>query len=155
VSRLLSARLGVAHIELDSLFWKPGWVESSADELVERVTAALDSSDGWVVDGNYRSRLGERVLDCAELVVWLDLPLRVSLGRLLSRTFSRIRSGEQLWGGNVETWRNAFVRRDALWWFAVKSHLRWRRRLPVLLERYPHVRLRSQADVDRFLTDVR
>jgi adenylate kinase family enzyme len=70
----LAQRLGVPHVELDALHWQPGWVETPADELRERVAAAL-GGDGWVVDGNYGSRLGTSVLDQADEVVWLDLPL--------------------------------------------------------------------------------
>jgi adenylate kinase family enzyme len=54
-ARALAEKLGVAHIELDALFWNPGWVESSADELRARVEPLL-AADGWVVDGNYSGR---------------------------------------------------------------------------------------------------
>ena len=141
-------------MELDALFWKPGWQMSPRDEFRERVEATLAQLDGWVVDGNYRSRLGTRVLDAADLIVWLDLPLRVTLLRVVRRTVARIRTGDPLWGSTTETWRNAFFQRDPLWWFAVKAHFRWRRRLPPLLEPYPHLRLRSLRDVERFLADV-
>ena len=43
-------------------------------------------SDGWVIDGTYPRKLGSLVLDAADTVVWLDLPIRVWLPRLLRRT---------------------------------------------------------------------
>jgi len=140
----------VPHVELDALFWNAGWQETPLDEFKERVTAALDA-DGWVADGNYRSKLGNFVLDQADLVVWLDLPLRTTFWRVLRRTLKRLRTREQLWGTNVETWRDAFLRRDSLLWWALKTHFRWRRRLPQLVARYPHVRLRSTREVRQYV----
>jgi adenylate kinase family enzyme len=140
----------VPHVELDALHWNPGWEETPPDEFKQRVAAALDA-DGWVVDGNYRGKLGNFVLDQADLVVWLDLPLRTTVWRVLRRTLKRLRTREQLWGTNVETWRDAFLRRDSLIWWALKTHFRWRRRLPELVARYPHVRLRSTREVRQYV----
>jgi adenylate kinase family enzyme len=147
---MLAERLGVPHVELDALFWRPGWQETPREEFKQRVEAAL-AEGGWVSDGNYRSRLGTFVLDRAELVVWLDPPLPITLWRVVRRTSQRLRSGEQLWGTNVETVRSAFFERDSLIWWALRTHFRWRRRLPQLLAEYPHVRLRSRRDVELYL----
>ena len=153
VARLLAGRLGVRHIELDALFWKPEWGMPSAEEFRPIVEAALDPN-GWVVDGNYRTRLGTLVLDQADLVVWLDLPLGTKFWRILRRTLRRIRTGEVLWGTNVDTWRGAFLSRDSLFVWLLKTHYANRRTLPGLLARYPHVRLRSQREVARFVGSV-
>jgi adenylate kinase family enzyme len=138
VSRQLAQRLGVPHVELDALFWKPGWVMPSAEEFRPIVEASLDPN-GWVVDG----------------VVWLDMPLRTKFWRVWRRTLRRIRTREVLWGTNVDTWRGAFLSRDSLFWWVLKTHYPNRRTLPELLARYPHVRLRSQREVDRFVASVR
>lgn len=37
VVRRLPERLDVPHVELDALFWRPGWVSSPPDEFRERV----------------------------------------------------------------------------------------------------------------------
>jgi adenylate kinase family enzyme len=153
VSRTLAQKLGVPHVELDALNWKPGWVESGRDEFRARVEAAL-AQDGWVCDGNYRGRLGSYTLERADLVVWLDLPLRIVFARVLRRTARRVRTREQVWGTNVETWRNFFFARNPLWLWVLQMHFRWRRRLPDILVKYPHVRLRSERDVERFLAEA-
>jgi adenylate kinase family enzyme len=150
VSRALAQRLGVPHIELDALFWKPGWVMGSAEEFRPIVEAALDPN-GWVVDGNYRTRLGTLVLDQADLVVWLDMPLLTKLWRIYRRTLRRIRTREVLWGTNVDTWRAAFLSRDSLFWWLLKTHFPNKRKYRELLEGYPHVRLRSAREVEHFL----
>ena len=153
VSRQLAERLGVPHIELDALFWKPGWVMPSAEEFRPIVEAALDPN-GWVVDGNYRHRLGTLVLAEADLVVWLDMPLLTKLWRILRRTIRRIRTREVLWGTNVDTWRGAFLSRDSLFWWVLKTHYPNRRQMPKLLANHPHVRLRSPGEIARFVESV-
>jgi len=150
----LAQQLGVPHIELDALFWQPGWVMTEADELREKVAAAI-ACDGWVVDGNYGSRLGTAVLDQADQIVWLDLPLRTTFWRLLKRTVRRLHTRELLWGGNKETVCSAFLSRDSILLFALKTYRRGRRARAQLVADYPHVRLRSAHEVARYLEEVR
>ena len=150
VAQQLAERLGVPHIELDALFWKPGWVMPTAEEFRPVVEAALDQ-DGWVADGNYSTRLRNVVLDQADLVVWLDMPFWTKFWRLLRRTHRRIRTREVLWGTNVDTWRGAFLSRDSLFWWLLKTHFPNKRKYRERLEGYPHVRLQSARDVARFL----
>ena len=66
----LAAMLGVPCIFLDTLFWQPGWQQSSRDEFRKTVRAALDAApDGWVVDGNFNSTLGSMVPDEATDII--------------------------------------------------------------------------------------
>jgi hypothetical protein len=106
---------------------------------------------GWVVDGGYHGKLGDLVLERADLVVWLDPPLRTILVRLWSRTLPRIRRGDELWGGNRETWRGAFFSRNSLFVWAVKTHRGRRRRYVERLARYETVHLRSVQETEEWL----
>jgi adenylate kinase family enzyme len=154
----LADRLGLPHVELDALHHGPNWTEASAEELRERVRAALAGLDGWVVDGNYHRKLGCLVLQQADTVVWLDLPLRISLTRLWRRTSHRIRDDVELWNGNREDWRNVLFLRwgwDSLFAWAIRSHIRNRLTWPDRFARLDHVelvRLRSDAEVARWLS---
>src|SRR5690348_18218982 len=74
----LATRLGVPHIELDALHHGPNWAQPTAAEFQARVKAAMAAApDGWVIDGNYDSKLGGLVTGAADIVVWLDPPLYV------------------------------------------------------------------------------
>ena len=77
------------HVELDALFWRPRWEMTPTDEFRAAVDGAT-SGAGWVADGNYFGRLGERLLREADVVVWLDPPLRTIMFRLVRRTLARI-----------------------------------------------------------------
>ena len=153
LGRELAARLEVPFVELDALVHGPDWVETPDDELRAQVEPIVES-DAWVIDGAYRGKLGDLVLDAADVVVWLDLPLRVWLPRLIRRTAQRIRRREELWNGNRETLVNVIWGRESLLVFAVRSHFRRRREYPDALARWRVVRLRTPAEVERFLADV-
>jgi adenylate kinase family enzyme len=153
VARELVRRLGVPHVELDALFHGPGWTETPPEEFRRRVAAAT-AGDGWVVDGNYESKLGDLVLGRADTVVWLDVPLRVALTRVTRRTIGRIRPGEELWSGNRESWRGGFFGWESMFVWTIRSHFRRRRQVPAQLARHPHLRvarLRSAREVESYL----
>jgi len=153
-SGTLAARLGVAHVELDALHHGPNWTEASAEELCERVSAALSGRDSWVVDGNYYGKIGDLVLRQADTLVWLDLPLRVCLARLWRRTSGRIRDDVELWNGNRESWRGAFWGLESLFVWTVRTHVRRKLTWPDRFARLEHVqlvRLCSPAEVERWL----
>jgi len=155
VSRAIAARLGLTHVELDALFHGPNWSEPPKEEFRRRVTGTLDRLDGWVADGNYAGFLGSLVLERADLLVWLDLPLHVCLRRMWRRTWRRIRTREELWESkNRETLRGAFFSRDSLFAWTLKAHFRHRREWPARFAAHPQldvVRLRTQHEVDGWL----
>jgi adenylate kinase family enzyme len=150
VARRLAEQHGVPHVELDALHWCPNWAPCPTEEFRARVQRALTPA-GWVVDGSYHGKLGDSVLEQADLVVWLDLPFRTIAPRIWRRTMRRIRKREELWSGNRETWRDAFFSRDSLFVWIVTTHQSRRRRYLERLDRYEFVRLRSQREIEDWL----
>jgi adenylate kinase family enzyme len=147
LARLLAERLGVEHVELDRLHHGPNWTSASAEQLQERVRAALNDEAGWVVDGNYDAKLGTLIWDRAELIVWLDLPLSTKLKRMTQRTFRRLITGEELWNGNRESLKQAFWGSDSLYAWALRMHPRYRKEWPPQFIGRNLVRLRTPAEV--------
>ena len=151
LARKLAGILGVPHIELDALHHGPGWREATAEELRARVDEALADLDGWVTDGNYMGKLGTRLIDEADTIVWLDLPLRVVLPRIYRRSRRRMRQRVELWHpGNFETWRGLWVLSS----YTLRTHHRRRRYWPPRCDGKTVVRLRSSAEADAWLRDV-
>ncbi len=157
VSRRLAEKLGVPHVELDSLHHDAGWTEAPADVLQARVRAALDAApDGWVVDGNYRSKLGSLVLDRADTAVHLQPRLLPTFGRGLRRTIMRTVLREELWNGNREQIRFLFTPFWIPWW-VLRKHRHYGREIPERVAEHPHlevVTLRSDDEVERFLQSI-
>ena len=150
LGRELARRLAVPFVELDSLHHGPGWTEATAEELRAKVEP-LVAGDGWVIDGGYWGKLGDLVLRNVDVVVWLDLPVRVWLPRLVRRTAGRVLRREELWNGNRETVRTVLLSRDSLLWYALRNHPRRRRVYPERLAPYEVVRLRSPKEVAQWL----
>ena len=146
----LARRLGAPHVELDALVHGAGWTQATDEELRARLDPLLEEP-AWVVDGNYTSKLGTFVSDRAELVVWLDLPLRVSLYRALRRSVARIRDGTELWNGNRQTWRGAFWGRDSLLVYSLRNHRRVSDLIPATVPAEKLVRLRSSREARAWL----
>lgn len=124
----LARRLGVAHIELDAIFHLAGWQELPEDDFRARVSAAT-AADGWVVDGNYTA-VRDIIWARADTVVWLDLPRRLVMRRVIGRTLSRIVLRRRLWNGNRERLRNLASldpEQSIIRWSWVK-HAEYRRR---------------------------
>lgn len=92
----------------------------------ERVGRAI-AADAWVVDGNYWRKIGDLVWTRADTVVWLDPPWLLTLVRVLWRTIRRSFSREEPINGNRESLRDAFLSRDSIPLFAVRTAPRRRR----------------------------
>jgi hypothetical protein len=153
VGRALAERLGVPYVELDALVHGPNWTETPDDEL-RHILEPILASEGWVIDGGYRRKIGHLVFEHADVVVWIDLPIRIWLPRLIRRTVRRMRGKEELWNGNRESLRDAIGGRDALIPYALRAHFSRRRCYPEELAALPVVRLRTQAEVDAFVRDA-
>jgi adenylate kinase family enzyme len=151
----LARRLDLTYVELDALFWDPNWSEPDTEKFRARVREAIAAApEGWVIDGNYDSRLGETVVGVAGTIVWLDLPLHVKLRRLCRRTIQRVRDDVELWNGNRETWRNVFFSRDSLFIWMIQTHYRHRREWPERFDADPRfVRLRSAREASAWLEE--
>lgn len=149
----LADRTGLRLVELDALFWGRDWQPAPVDlfrHRVERETA----DDSWIVVGNY-GQVRDLVWRPADTLVWLDLPLPVVMGRLLRRTVKRAVTAEELWGtGNRETLGNAFLSRNSILLYALKTHRRNRERFAQECEALAGekriVRLSSRRDIERF-----
>jgi adenylate kinase family enzyme len=150
----LAASLQVAHIELDALHWRADWVPAPREAFRQAVATAT-AADRWVSDGNY-SMVRDLVWRRATTVIWLDYPFPMVLSRALYRIMRRALLREELYGGNRETLRKAFLSRDSILWWVVTSHGRHRREYPRLFEQpaFAHletIAFRSPREADAFL----
>jgi adenylate kinase family enzyme len=102
----LARRLCAPHVELDAIFHQPGWQPLPKAVFLARV-AEITAGGTWVIDGNY-APVRDLVWQRADTVVWLDLPRRVVMRRIIWRTLSRAVLRAELWNGNREPWSNFF-----------------------------------------------
>lgn len=157
----LARRIGAPFVELDALFWKPGWTEPHEEEFAEKLRTAT-SGVSWVLAGNYFRHTSELLWVDVETVIWLDFPLRTVLPRIIRRSWRRSRDKELLWGTNYERfWPQLKAwSMDSLIGYAIRRHRQYGMRLTGAMRdpRFGHirwVRLRSAKEVDRWLSQVR
>lgn len=154
LARRLAEELNAPHIELDALYWLPGWQGRDKDEF-RRLVAERIAAERWVIDGNYIA-VRDDVWRRATALVWLDYSLRVVFARALRRTVRRAVTREDLFSGNRESLWKGFCTWDGIPWWVLRTHCRRRREFPFLLARpeYGHLQvmtLRSPAEAERWM----
>jgi hypothetical protein len=150
LARKLAQRAELPYVELDALRYQAQWKKVAEQAFFDDVVRNAGASE-WVIDGNYELTR-DIVWVRAQVLVWVDYPLRIVLWRLLKRTAQRLMTGEVFANGNRERfWRLLGPNSIVLW--AIRSHGRRRRRFEQLLatKRYAHLRvlrLRSPREAD-------
>lgn len=155
-SERLAKKLGYPCIHMDQLFWKANWEESSDDEFMAKVTAAV-SREAWVLDGNY-SRTSDIKWGQADTVIWLDCSFPRTFFQLLGRTITRAVTKEELWPGtgNRESFRKSFMSKDSIFMWLFRYYKINKRRYAALESTFESshikfVRLRSRRAADAFI----
>ena len=86
LARQLGALTGIPVIHLDKLFWKPGWVERTAEEFDPMVQEEMDK-DTWIMDGNFNRTMPQRVQRC-DTVIYMDFSRMACLLGVLKRVLT-------------------------------------------------------------------
>jgi adenylate kinase family enzyme len=84
----LGKALDIDVYHMDRLFWKPGWVESTTEEL----SLALQDivlNQQWIIEGNYSNTFKVRTDHC-DTIIYLELPLLICLFRVIKRWLTNI-----------------------------------------------------------------
>jgi adenylate kinase family enzyme len=152
----LAQKFDLDCIELDALYWKPGWVKSSDEEFRANVDA-VTRTQGWALAGNY-GKVRDIVWQRAEAVIWLDYPFLLVLGRLWTRTWRRWCTKELLWGTNYEQLFPQFKlwSKESLFNWLVQSYGRQKHQYPQLFARpeYSHLmvyRFKKPVEMEEWL----
>lgn len=81
LGREVARVLGLPFHSLDRIVWQPGWKRTSREDQA-RMIAELTSGERWVIDG-----VSFEVQECADAVVFLDVPRRVAFRRVFLRNW--------------------------------------------------------------------
>lgn len=101
LGKALSAKLGCELVDLDDLYWLPGWQRRDPNEfnaLIEKAT----NKPSWIVCGNY-SKHRELFWPKADTIIWMDLPIWVLCYRLVKRSVIQAFSRKTLCNGNTQS----------------------------------------------------
>jgi adenylate kinase family enzyme len=125
LAETIAQRLDAPYVELDALFWEPGWTETSREGMRRRVEE-FTLKETWVTDGNY-SFCRDLIWSRLQAVIWLDYSLPLILWRLWWRTWRRVIKKELLWGTNYERLWSQFFSRDSIFLWALQTYRRRKR----------------------------
>jgi len=151
LARRIAAMASVPHTEIDALFHGPGWTprESFMGEV-----AALAAQPGWVTEWQYGAAR-PLLLQHADLLVWLDLPLTLVMRRVVRRTVERRVGRTVLYNNNQEPpLRTFFTDPDHIVRWAWRTRHATAERVAGVVTSRPDltvVRLTSQRAVDGWL----
>lgn len=152
LARLIGAVLDLPYTEMDSLHHGPGWTRRPQFEA--DVDAVL-ARDRWVTEWQY-DYARPLLTEAADLMVWVDLPFPVTLGRVVRRTLRRRLRREELWNGNVEgPLHHFFTDPEHIVRWSIRTRHVYDERIPAVAAARPDlpiVRLRSPRDVDRWVS---
>jgi hypothetical protein len=159
LARQISSGTNAPHVELDALYFGPGFSTAPLAILRERTRTAV-AGDRWVADGN-KSAVRDIVWPRADTIVWLDYPMGVSLWRLGKRALWRtsVLKAEAADSTAGSTFIKQFMTGAKLVLKALHSHMGQRHEYPRMLARPENqhiavVRLRSPRATRRWLTRV-
>lgn len=153
LARALGALTGLPVVHIDHIHWQSGWIERPRAEKT-RLCHEVEAGETWIFEGGHSETWPNR-LARAEMLVWLDLPVGLRLWRVLKRTVRwHGRNRPDLPEGCPEGFHREtlpFLR--FIWRTRHLARERMERLAAGAPPDKPVVRLRSVAEVRRFLAD--
>lgn len=130
------------------------WTNREPEDM-RAIATQITADDRWVLDSSYGA-FRDVVLARTDVVVGLDYPRWLSLGRLARRTAARIRDGRRICNGNHETLRQLFSRDSIIVWHFT-SFARKRRTMRAWAEDPagpPTILVGGPADLDELIAAI-
>lgn len=151
LAKKLGTTLNIKVYHLDSLFWKPNWLETEHGEWRD-LQESLCVKDAWIMDGNYGGTMDVR-LKHSDTVIFLDINRIICLYRVMWRTImSYRRTRPDMAEGCKERFDFGFLR--YIWDYPSTRQAK----IIALLESLPSPKrviiLRSSTEVEKFLKTV-
>ena len=148
----VSRVLGIPHTEIDELFHGPRWQPRL--NFIDDVTT-LACSESWITEWQYGAAR-EILATRANTLVWLDLPFRITLARVVRRTVLRRITRQELWNGNREqSLIRAFIAPEGIIRWSIRTRHKYATLVPALAARHPEmaiIRLRTLREVEGWVT---
>lgn len=87
LAREMGKHTGLPVIHIDTIHWRPGWVERNADEKT-RLCREVEARDRWIFEGGHSATWDNRIAR-ADLLVWIDRSSVLRFWRVLLRTLTQ------------------------------------------------------------------
>lgn len=145
----LSKLLQVPVHHLDSLYWKPGWVETERSQWAA-IQQSLVNTGSWIIDGNYGGTMDIR-LKASDTIIFLDINRFTCIFRVIKRRMMHIgKHRADMGSGCNEKFDLKFVQ----WIYGYPTNKK-----PEIIEKLsklePNVQVRilkNQAEIEMFIS---
>ena len=109
--------------------------------------------------GRHKNQLRDIVWKRATTIIWLDYPFPLVFYRALRRTFARSLSGQELFSGNRESLRKAFLSKESILWWVITTYQRRKTQYRAIFgsNDFPHVNFiefRTSRQAGEFLESL-
>lgn len=152
LARRVSEITGIEVLHLDTLFWKPGWVQVNKEDF-ERDVDAYIQKDSWITDGNYRGTLDKR-LSSADTIIFIDVPRIVCLYRSIKRSIKyRGKSRPDLTEGCNEKFDWEFYK--WIWNYPARNKPEILEKIQMNSQGKEVYYLKSKEDVENFINGIK
>jgi len=148
-ARRLGELTGIEVTHLDRLYWKLNWIEASPEEFLAAQQQVVQQ-ERWIMEGNYAKTVHIREPH-ADTVIYLELPLRVCLYRVLKRRVQyHGKTRQDIADGCKEKIDKAFLKFIVKTYGARKKTMMERMRRYAMEGKTVHY-LKTPAQIDGFL----
>jgi len=93
LARLLSEKLKIKHYDLDDVAYETKYSKKRTylerQKLVEKICA----NKSWIIEGSYAREWVHAPFQKSDTIIFLDFPIHTIIARLVTREFTRQRSG--------------------------------------------------------------
>jgi len=158
LGKYLSHHFNIDCTELDALYWKANWQRASKKEMRSNTLKAIDT-DSWIVIGQY-DQVEDIILERADTIILIDLPLSVLLWRVLRRSIICGIKQTELWNGNHESLGRLFTV-DSMPFYLLRIYKKQRQKNIKLIDAFKHrslVRIfhcKDQKEVEFFKLSIK
>lgn len=154
-ARKLSSVLHLPVHHLDTLFWKPGWIEEDKEIFIKK-QQALAQTERWIIEGNYNATFHER-LSKADTIVFIHCPLWRCLYQVVKRRIMfHGKSRPDLTEGCKEKIDPGFI------WFIMKTYYPRQKKMKQKLKQFEESSdqhkvyvLSGQKEMEQFLAALK
>ena len=158
-SRKLADSLSYPYYEMDALFWKPNWGESTDEELFSAV-AKVTNQPEWVLDGTYNRTVPIKWKH-VDTVIWINYSFPRTIYHAIKRALNRSWTQQELWAGtgNRESFKKSFMSKDSIILWTLKTYQKNRKRYEIMMNSpdYNHinfVRLNNPKQAYEFINEI-
>ncbi|MFS0638746.1 DNA topology modulation protein [Mesobacillus foraminis] len=151
LARQLGEKLKIDVLHLDSLFWKPGWVETPREEWID-TQQYLVKREAWIMDGNYGRTMDIR-LNAADTIIFLDMPRTICAYRAFKRMLQyRNKTRPDMAEGCEERFNYEFFK--WIWEYPKTKRPKILERLEELSKEKEVIILKAPKEVENFLEQM-